>query len=492
MGGEREDFVRYGRMVAAGREQWGKCAHHSLGSIVRYLQFVWPLAECPDAALLPLLGFMAAQLQSEWAWARTWNEAMLGTSGHNWWLCEFGMGFWSAGLLFPEFTGFAQFQAFFPTCFERELQVLMAGDGFTRETSVSYHSGTIDAFLAVARLAEVNDLRFSPEFYRQLRTCYEVEWKLYCPDGGHPPFGDCWSMGDYYRDRLRSVAALLGIPQAKYLAETLYADWQSPCEGMLVESLHYPSVGEDLWPAYARAEARSPTLPDSCLPDSGYYVMRNNWSAEADYAAIEASARGNLVTSHGHGAIFSLILYSRGRAMLVGNGKGPDGVMDPERSWRVSSQSHSVAIADGEDHLPLRSVYRFANVVLPTIDAWISTPDYAYFSGAHEAYERLAQKVPGSRRKLFYLRGHYWLLIDRFTANSPEEAHSYQQRFQLGVPAHLTGEGRAVTEGEGGNLLFVPLTGGTADLSPNPYPLEGYANPAQLPSRNRPSVTACS
>ena len=50
---------------------------------------------------------------------------------------------------------------------------------------------------------------------------------------------------------------------------------------------------------------------------------------------------------------------------------------------------------------------------------WHSTPAYAYFSGVHEAYERLALQVSGSRRKVFYLRGEYWILIDRFTAASP-------------------------------------------------------------------------
>ena len=53
----------------------------------------------------------------------------------------------------------------------------------------------------------------------------------------------------------------------------------------------------------------------------------------------------------------------------------------------------------------------------------------------------------------------------------------------MGVPCRLLEGNRVVTEGKGGNLLFVPAagTGGTVALSPCPYPLGGeYADPDQL------------
>jgi len=476
----RDDFLGYARTVAEGRGIWGRCAWNTVAHIVRYLQAVWPLEECPDEALVSIFAFLAAQLDGEWAWARNWGESMLGNSGHNWWAAEFG-GLWKAGLFFPELKGFEQFQAFFPTFFEREIRLLMAPDGFSRECSVSYHCGTTDLFLDVVRIARINGLNFSPSFEERLRACGEVEWKLLTPDGTIPAFGDGHSTKGYLFERMRPLAAMLGIPQAKYLAQTMDAGWQSPCRGMIINSLHYPSVGENLLPACERLEARPPAAPDTCLPDSGYYVMRQDWTNSSDYAAIEASTRGNLVTSHGHGAIFSLILYSRGRPILVGNGKGPDD-SSPERIWRVRSLSHSVATVDGEDHVPLRSIYRFDRVVVPVVDEWITQKDFAYFSGAHEAYERLQEKVPGSRRKLFYLRGEYWVLIDRFTAAGKDDVHTYRQHFQVGVPLRLEHGGRAVTEGEGGNLLLVPVEGarGEASVEPCPFPLEGYPNPTQL------------
>jgi hypothetical protein len=475
-----DDFNLFARCVMQGVDTWEKAAIHSIMGSLRFCQAVWPLAECSDAAVLPVLAFLVYRQNLEWQWSRGWGEVTFGTNGHNWFAAQYGTT-WKVAFLFPELRGSNRFQALFPTYFERELSLLLFPDGFTHEASVNYHSGTIDLFYDCLSLAEYNGLPVPDALRRRVYDGYAVEWKLFCPDGGMPPFGDCWARGPYFLDRQRSIAALMQMPEAKWVAEQWAPDWQSPFGPMMIEALHYTDVGQDLAPAYHALEAQAPTTLDTILPASGYYVMRESWTPAADYAAIEATPKGNVITSHGHGAIFDLLLYAKGRQITVGNGKGPDGVIDPERSWRHQTMSHTVATVDSEHHLPLKAVYRFNNVVLPTVDTWISQPGYAYFSGAHEAYERLPKKV-SCRRKLFYLRGQYWVLIDRFTAERPEDAHTYQQIFQLGVPSRLDGD-RVLTEGAGGNLLFLPVEGvrGAAAIAPCPYPLGGdYADPDQL------------
>ncbi len=481
--GTPQDFTAYGDLVAASRDTWGQGAIHTIMNLVRYLQSVWPLQECPDEALLPLFGMLSRQFDKEWEWARRWGEASHGSDGHNWWVAQFGAT-WKIGFFFPEFPAYRQFQAFVPEWLEREIRVLTFPDGMTRECSVAYHIGTTDLFLDVARIAAANEIPLPPAFSERLRLMGEVEWKLLQPDGNYPAFGDCFNLGPHLFERARSLAALLHIPEAKHLAETMAPGRPSDLGASLIETLNYPSVGEDLAPAYAALPARAPATVDTCLPAAGYYAMRTDWTPQADYAAIEASPRGTVVTSHGHSALFDLKLCAKGRALLVGNGKGPDVdyATSPERYWRVTTPSHSATTVDGEDNVLIRSTYRFGQVVLPTVDDWRSEPAYAYFSGVHEGYERLERKVSGTRRKLFYLRGDYWILLDRFTAASPEDAHTYRQHFQVLGPARLDERGRCLTEGEGGNLLVLPVPGaeGEATLAPCPYPLEDYPDPLQL------------
>jgi len=483
VGAARQDFEQYARSVIRGREMWDQSRIHTIVHIVRFLQYVWSLDECPDECLVPVFAFLVTALPKEWESTRTWGEVMLGSNGHNWWVYQHG-GHWKIGLLFPELKGCEQFQALFPTYFEREMDLLFHDDGFTRECSVSYHIGTVDGFLDTVRLAHLNGLRFSAGFYEKLRRTAKVEWKLMTPNGSFPGFGDCHASPGYVSDRLRSAAALHGLPESKYLAEELFPETERPFGEMMVEALHYPSVGEDLRGAYEELEARAPAVLDIALPTSGYYAMRDAWTTSSNYAAIEASARGAVVSSHGHSAMFDLKLYSRGRPILIGNGKGPDvgDMTNMERMWRISNASHSTTTVDGEDHAPVRTIYRFGHVVMPTVEEWRTEEEFVYFSGSHEAYERLERKVPGNRRKLFYLRGEYWILIDRFTAAGEDDPHTYQQHFQVADPVRLGEGGRAMTTARGGNLLFVPVDGadGEASLGPCPYPFEGHPTPSQL------------
>ncbi|MCG3148222.1 MAG: hypothetical protein PCFJNLEI_01665 [Verrucomicrobiae bacterium] len=485
--GTPADFEEFARRVAASQPRWDKSAKHTIFQLARFLPAVFPLAECSDEALLPVFGWLTTIFPTEWAEARTWGDTMLGPSGHNWWVAQLGAT-WIHALLFPEFRGFTKFRAFFPDWFEREIQLLTHSDGFTRECTVAYHLATTAAFIEVSRLAAANGLRLSPAFHERLRRMAAVEWKLVQPTGHYPAFGDIHNLEPFLFQRVPSLAALTGSPEMKWLAEHLAPRRPRPFGKLLIETLQFPSVGEDLAPRYRRIKARAPATLDTALPASGIFVMRQNWTRQADYAALDASARGNIVSSHGHGAIFDLMLVCRGRAITVGNGKGPDvGMDEPRRHWRVKSESHTVATMDGEDHLPWRRAYRFANHVSPTIEVWRSEPGFAYFSGAHEAYERLGDRGAVCRRKLFYRRGRYWILMDRFGVANVTQTHTYRQHFQLGVPARVLANGQVTTTGRGGNLLFVPVAG-VPSLAPCPWPLEGYFNPRQLVF-TQPNVT---
>jgi hypothetical protein len=476
LGADESLCRQIGNVVLASREHWSEGSWGVTRSICELITWMMALPECPDEALVPLFGWLLDQTRAEWEWARTWNENSLGSSGHNWWLHTF-LGFYQAGLYFPEFKGFEGFRAFAPTYFEREMQVLMEVDGFTRERSSGYHWGTFSHWLCLMQLAQANGIGFSPQFHERLARAAEVEWKTLAPNGDIPHLGDTRPLHrpDRSLERLRRVAAVFAMPEGKYVAESLAPGWTPPYEGLL------PEGGRNLLPDYERLEARAPAGPtaDTALPRSGYYFMRQDWTPASDWMCIEAGPLGSVVQSHDHTHVFSFELYSRGRPILIDNGSGPYGD-SPERMWRVRSASHNVPTVDGADHIPVKDEWRWNGAVIPIVDSWLTKPAFAYFSGAHEGYRYLPEGVASSRRKVFYLRGQYWILLDRFTPETDAE-HTYQLHFHISAPCRLDGD-RLVTEGEGGNLLIVPVPGlgGEPALEPCPYPLEGYDNPDHL------------
>ncbi|MFW6060633.1 MAG: alginate lyase family protein [Phycisphaeraceae bacterium] len=479
LGADAAHFQLIAEHVLAAQDRWGEGGFGATRAIGVYLRAAWPLEACPDEALVPVLAWLLVQAEAEWDWSRTWGEAMLGPSGHNWWVATFG-GLAQAGLMLPEAPGVARFAALLPDWLEREVALLFQPDGFTRERS-GYHWGTVTHLLDLVLLAQRNGITFSERFERHLQRIAEVDWKLITPDGDLPGIGDT-------RPRhqpgglvpaLRRNAALLKVGRAKWVAERLAPGWSPPYREL------WPQFDQDLWQPYCDCDPVAPEEPDTCLPDSGYYVIRENWTPRADWACLDAGARGETVTSHDHASPLHLLLHSKGRPILVDNSSGPYANDPPERMWRISSAAHNLATVDGESAVAVRSGWRWDQTVVPRVEAWVHDKDFAYFSGTHEGYARLTEPVPATRRKVFYLRGQYWIIIDRFTAASDDAAHTYDLHFHLGAPGELNDNGRFVTHGDhdtDGNLLILPVEGarGTPRHEPNPYPLDGYDNPDHL------------
>ncbi len=462
---------RIGRHVLESRELWEVGPWGATRSIGDVLRVMMAVPEVENGDLAPLFCWLNHQLWKEWEWARTWGETMLGSSGHNWWLHTF-IGFWQAGLLFPEFKGFGRFASLAPTYFEHEMRLLMERDGFTKERS-GYHWGTVRHWLHAWELARANGIDFSPEFTGLLRQCGETIWQSMTPNAFIPCFGDCaarHSAGS--TTELRQTAALLGIPQAKAVAEALEPTWQPPMGMLLFE-------GRDLLPAYRRLESILPPL-DAALHQSGFFFMRSDWSPKADYLAVQAGTIGSVVSSHAHTDMFTFELYSGGRPVVIDNCSGPYG-KEAARHWRVASASHNVATVDAADHLAIQDEWRWKGMLTPHVNAWISADRYAYLSTVHEGYRSLPEPVTAVRRKIFYLRGEYAIVIDRFTPESGAE-HLYTLHFHINGDCDLGDNGRLITKDTGGNVTIVPVPGldGAAAIEACPHPLEGYDNPRHL------------
>jgi hypothetical protein len=209
-------------------------------------------------------------------------------------------------------------------------------------------------------------------------------------------------------------------------------------------------------------------------------MIREDWTTNADYACLDVAPRGNSVNSHDHSSLFQLMLTSKGRALITNNGSGPyDG--SPARMFRRSSAGHSTTTVDGKSSVPITGDMSFDAVIAPVIQDWISQPRYAYLGAVHEGYRRTAN-VPAVRRKVFYLRGGYWIILDRFSSGATGDEHAYEAHFHISAPVRLTPDGQAVTEGAGGNLVILQPDGarGEVKLEDCPFPLKGYANPRHL------------
>jgi hypothetical protein len=474
-GADAESFTALMHGVLEGRDHWGTWGAQTIFRWFETIQAVWPMEECPDDFLVTALAWLLEDARHAWQFTQSWHEAILGTGGHNWWAFEL-CALWKISFYFPEFVNVAQFRTFYPTYVEREVELSLAADGYSEEQSMSYHWALEEIIAGVMRIVRLNGLPVSETLEQRMTTCTALAHRVIAPDGTAPGFGDHGTVP--VLDLVNEAAAFYGMGEAKYVAERLDSVCATPIAGMRVFPRNFGWAGEDLAPAYDAVTPAAPPL-DSALREAGLYVMRSSWERDADYLCVEACPRGAVTTSHGHTTLMHFIAYSHGTPVLVDSVAGwetdTSGVW-----WRTGSFSHNVATVDGEHHLPIRGIFRWDQAVTPHVDAWVSTPTYSYFSGVHEAYERLPRRVTGTRRKLFALRGGYWILLDRFSAAGREDPHVYTQHFQLGQPGRLEADGRTVTTGDAGNLLVLPVGTVAAHLEPCPYPQDHYPNPDHL------------
>lgn len=474
-----------------GRNIWSFGITRGVADLIRYLL---PIRCCQDEDFLPLFGWLTQIAPIEWAASSRWSERELGCSGHNWWLASF-LGLCTAGTLFPHFCPLEPFGNLLPQYLERESRILFESDGWSKEGAFGYHHLSVLHLVEFTRLAQRHGVKLSKSHFDRLGASAEATLAMLGPDGYAATFGDDthpWPENNSLNrnsqqqlnqsriaDSLRALAARYELPHAKYICEKLYGDpppWVA-------------SAGDNLTEDYNKLKATPPAL-DTMLVQSGLYAMRSGWTRDSDWLAINAMPVGPVVSSHKHADLFNLELTVRGRRVLVDNwygditaddgtyGSREDVLDDPmKRRWRVGSFAHNVLTIDDRDIVDVQQVYRYAQTERPLVDEFVSDPQYCFFSGVHEAYRRQGSAVAAHRRKLFYVRGGYWILIDRITPND-NAPHTLTQHFHMPPSARCNGK-TFQTSGRDGNILIVPLIERDTQLNlePNPYPIQGYQNP---------------
>lgn len=148
--------------------------------------------------------------------------------------------------------------------------------------------------------------------------------------------------------------------------------------------------------AIADSSFKCPDTTSHALPETGCYIMRDNWKSDGQYLFFDAQPKGNSKNAD----ISSLALYAHGRQLTTG-------------SVRVLGTTPTVSDVLGTQ--------------------WITTSEFDWvgkWSQAADAHHK---------RGIFYLKGEYFLLHDLVLG---AEAQTLEQTFHLGggIDTHIDAE----------------------------------------------------
>lgn len=359
------------------------------------------------------------------------------------------LGLYYAGTVFPELERAPRWRALGRDILVEEAGRQVLPDGVYFEHSTRYQYYTVEIYLHFAILAARNGEELPGSVPDCLRRMLDFLLQLRRPDGSLPAIGDGdggWLLplvrrapGDF--SALFSTAAVLfDDPALAWAAggaraETFWLLGQPESGGW-----NFPAP---IPPATERVRH---------FEAGGYAVVRSGWGERDHHLVFDAGPLASDASgAHGHADLLSIQLSAFGENYLVDAGTG---CYTTSKRWRDhfrGSQAHSTLRMDGQDQAQPRGPFGWRHKPAARLRACESEACYLLLDAEHDAWAGLGEPVIHRRRVLF-VDGAYWLVIDDLQGAGEHRACLRYQFAPLAVASEAGGWVRA--RGERSALLL--------------------------------------
>lgn len=305
-----------------------------------------------------------------------------------------------------------------------ELDRQVYPDGAQKELTTHYHQVALQNFVALYHFAARNGQPLGERYLASLERMYDYNLKAMDPEGFLPPLNDAGRTA--VRESLREGHELFGRD-------------------------------DFLWAATRGGKGRAPAYTSVALPWAGQYVMRSGWEPDALYCLFEAGPYG---TGHQHEDKLSLVLHALGRELLTEAGNYRYDA-SPYRRYVLSTWAHNTILVDrqGQRRQGLGDTYETDR---PLDNLWLHNEWFDAAAGVYDhGYGPRREIRVRHERTVVFLRGDYWLVLDRLDGEGERE---------LDILWHLKA---AAAERLDGGLAARGTDPGTANLLVTPAPVPG-------------------
>jgi hypothetical protein len=330
-------------------------------------------------------------------------------------------------------------------------------DGVYFEQSSYYHRYTADFYLHLAVLRRKAGEALDERLAAALEALLDHIVALMRPDRRWPLIGD--------DDGGRLV--MLKRRDANDFRDTLALG------GALLERPDYcfgagAPVPELVWllgsggPArFERMGMREPAVP-SDYPHGGYFMMRDGWSARANYLAVDCGPLGGLNGGHGHADTLAVEVAAHGRPMLVDPGTFTYVAPAEARDAFRSSAAHSTVTVAGRSSSRPGTPFRWASRAEARLLRWEERAEWTLFEGEHDGYADL-QPAATHRRAILFVPHRCWIVRDTIV---PGAMYPFEARWHAapGTAVERSGE-RACTLRDATEAgLYIAASAGTLGI----------------------------
>ncbi|MBK8815217.1 MAG: alginate lyase family protein [Methylococcaceae bacterium] len=308
-------------------------------------------------------------------------------------------------VIFPELKDAKHWLQFSMAELVENIQSDILDDGVHCELSTDYHHIVLRNFLAVRRLAAMNNIAFPQEFDERIKKALAFSVYVHKPDGTIPSLSD----GD--------TGCFLALLEQGY---ELYGS----------EDMRYVATQGKF--------GIPPNLRSKAFLSGGYYILRSGWGESSEdyrderYFVFDCGDLG--AGNHGHLDLLSFEMAAYGQSLVVDPGRYTYDESG-EINWRVlfrGTSYHNTVSVDAKN----QTRYEFHKEKFKIkgrqpdyeLKTFISRPGFDYLHGIANSHEYPVTH----ERKILFINGEYWLICDVLRAN---ETHSYDQLFHLSSTA---------------------------------------------------------
>ncbi|MGB6895507.1 MAG: alginate lyase family protein, partial [Dehalococcoidia bacterium] len=271
-----------------------------------------------------------------------------------------GTGLIFIASLFPEFKEADEWLRTGLHVFENELQLQTYSDGVNKEQATSYHRFVLDFLLLIVILSRRGAIPTLPNLESISEKMLNYVMHLSQPDGGVPMIGDADDGRGYVLDDgvdFWDFRACLAIGSVLYQR----TDFKFVAKDFGEEAFWL--LGPDGIKTFEQMECTTPEKTSVSFPYSGYYILRDAWTSDSDYALFRCGdfgLGGDGFSAHAHCDLLSFILGIRGVPVIVDSG-----TFTYNGYWRNSfrlTAAHNTLMVDGHEQAKPISEFSWKDV----------------------------------------------------------------------------------------------------------------------------------
>lgn len=225
--------------------------------------------------------------------------------------------------MFPEFDAAADWRRFAGRVLEASLPTQFYSDGGSQEQATLYHHATLGFYMLAALVAQHAGTPMRPPVWQRLLRGMEFAMWLTQPDGTMPAIGDTDDAKPIRMERTAHWDFRHFLSAGAVIFER--GDFKHVSGRHREDALWL--LGPDSWDAFQALPGKPPAARSRMFADSGYAVLRSDWTPTATVAVFDCGPQGGGLrhddvpsASHGHADCLAVILSLEGQPVLVDAG----------------------------------------------------------------------------------------------------------------------------------------------------------------------------